>query len=276
MGYFNNKIFATANPYRVTAYDTKRRPITDIAFGGMVALSVDNLANLTQAGVPGWDGLWTICRPMDFLTLNNRFYVISKDDSSHNEIYEILPEVTYDSDGTNIRPIKSILYTREHDFQSVTQNKDLFSLVMGVHNVKGDFKLDVKFKPSHGAYYVDWGYFEHLAPWRNCLVPDNCLLNGYAPHNFKSITFGVPTQFNFCDPVNDLKYGNVREVQLRIEFEGIFWELQEYTINAKLTPQNQLQNICDKYNSVAICDQCDINAKDWTIGPFKSCQSLQT
>ena len=276
LGYFKNKIFITANPYRVTAYDTRRRPITDVAFGGMAVMSVDNLANLTQAGVPGWDGLWTICRPMDFVTINNRFYVISKDESSRNEIYEILPDVTYDSDGTNIRPITSVLYTREHDFQSVTQNKDLFSLVMGVHNVKGDFKMGVKFKPSHGAYFVDWGNFEHIAPWRNCLVPDNCLLNGYAPHNFKSITFGTPLEFNYCDPVSNLKYGNVREVQLRIEFEGIFWELQEYTINAKMTPQNQLQNVCEKYNSASICAQCYINAKDWTIGPFQSCRSLQT
>jgi hypothetical protein len=279
LGYFKNKIFVTANPYRVRAFDTRRRPIYDVAFGGFVSLSTDNIATIRQEGVVAWEGLWTGCRPMDFVTINNRFFIISKDEGSRNELYEVLPEKTYDTDSKgNIRQITSMLYTREHDFKSVDQNKDLYSLMMNLQEIRGDFSMNVKFKPSHGTRFVEWGTFSHDAPWRSCVMPDNCLLNGHAPHNFKNLLMGTPKEFNFCDQVSLLKYGNLREVQLKFTFTGIFWELQDYVINAKVTPQNQIETICTSLNlnSVPLCVDCADNASNWAIGPFESCQTLRT
>lgn len=277
LGYFKNKIFVTANPYRVVSYDTNRNPIYDIAFGGMVVLSTDNLATLGHDGVPAWDGLWIPCRPMDMCEVSGNFFIISKDDYSRNEIYELRPNTTFDMDSKGrVRQVTSTLYTREFDFKTPFQDKDLYSLVLGIQNVSGDFSCNVEFKPSHGTNYVEWQTFEHLAPWRNCGVPEDCLVNGLAPHNFKNITFGTPLAAGACDLVSQLKYGNIRKVQLKFTISGIYWELQEYLLNTKPTPQAQrINNVCDNLKvGPAICVEC--NNSDWAIGPFESCQFLQT
>jgi len=277
MGYFKNKIFCTANPYRVKAYDTNRNPIYDVCFGGFVSLSTDNLATLSDGAPPSWDGLWTPCRPMEFITINNRFFVMSKDEGSRNELYEIFPEQTYDFGDDNVRQIKSVIYTREYDFKSPFQNKDLYSFNFGLENVRGEFSFDVSFKPSHGTQFLHWGEFLHDAPWRNCNVPMDCSINGLAPHNFKNLVMGSPDAFESCDPVNKLQYGNMRKAQLRFVIEGVFWQLQEYVINAKVTPENKFETICTPASSTPVSVCVDCNTLDWAIGPFESChQSQQT
>lgn len=271
VGYFNNKVLVSANPYRVPALNVAGQPIYDVAFGGFVVLELDNLATLGKDAQPAWAGLWTGARPLDIAITNEQCFVMSKDEGFSNQLYEMDPEITYDVEEETglIRYAPGILYSREYDFENAFQNKDLQSLDLGIRNVKGDFSINVKFKPSHGSQYVEWRTFNHKAPWRVCGFPSNCNINGLAAHSFLDLTIGDALQGNTCDPVSNLPYNLFRKLQLRFQITGAYWELQEYRLKAVKREQNELDTACQVYNAVELCKDC--NSSDWAIGAFRSC-----
>jgi len=274
LGYYKNKVFVSTNPHYVSAYSRDRTPIFDVANGGFAVLELDNMATLGKDTQPAWAGLWTGCRPMDIVTVNNRCFVISKDDSFINNIYEINTKQTFDtdSDGT-IRYVNSSLYTKEYDCKSPYQNKAVHSMVLGLRNVKGDFQINVDYKPSHGSQFVKWAEFKHNAPWRVCGVPQGCLFNGLVGHSFRDLTIGDPFDPS-CDPVSQTTYNIFRKVQLKFTLVGIYWELRDYLLLSTAQPQGQQINACDEnYAPVPLCSQCN---SDWYIGPFKSCSIPKT
>ena len=271
VSYFNNKVLVSANPYHTPALSQDGSPIFDVAFGGFVILELDNLATLGKDAQPAWAGLWTGMRPMDVATINEQCFVMSKDAGFSNQLYQMDPEITYDVEEETglIRYAPAVLYTRRYDCENPFQNKDLHSLDLGLRNVKGNFSIDVKFKPSHGSKFVEWKSFKHDAPWRICAFPTACNINGIAPHSFLDLTLGEATGGNTCDPVSSVPYNLFREIQLRIAITGAYWELQNYRIKAVVRPQNELTTVCQVYKSVELCEDC--NNSDWAIGAFQSC-----
>lgn len=273
VGYFQNKLFVTANPYRTNALNSERNPIYDVTHGGIVVLELDNLATIKRDGVPAWAGLWTGVRPLDFVTNNDRFFVMSKDEEFSNQLYEFDPATTYDTADGLVRQVRAIIYTREFDFENHFQNKSAHSLDVAIANVQGDLSLDVKFKPAHGSRFVEWQTFTHLAPWRSCSGPTSCSINGLLPHNFRDLNFGEPKDGKVCDAVSNLYYDTFRKLQLKIIIEGTYWELEGFKIKAKPLPQNEFITACAVYNPVELCGEC---SDDWSFGAFKSCLSLAT
>lgn len=273
LGYFKNKVFVSVNPHYVSAYSRNRTPIFDVANGGFAVLELDNLATLGKDTAPVWAGLWTGCRPMDILTIGERCFVFSKDDSFVNQLYEFNTKNTYDtdSDGT-IRYVESQLYTKEYDFKTSFSNKGLQGMDIGLRNVQGDFKITVDYKPSHGNRFIKWTDFRHIAPWRSCLIPQGCEANGLDGHSFRDLTIGNQEDPG-CDLVSNLVYNIFRKVQLRFTITGKYWELHEYLIKASNEPQSQLTTSCETYLPAKLCSQCN---NDWYIGPFKSCSIPQT
>ncbi len=280
LGYFQNKVFVSTNPFRIPAHDTSRGDILDVANGGFVVLELDNQATLGKDSPPAWAGLWTPFRPMDMATTNQgqQCFVAAKDGSS-NELYELLPDQTYDEDELrNIRQVTSIFDSREFDFniagefQSVRlpfDNKALHSLDTGFRNIQGDFKAQVFFKPAQGVEFAKWGEIKNVAPWRTCNVPLDCFVNGFAPHQLRDQIAGYPTQNQVCDPVGKTSYSIGKKVQIRFVVEGIFWELQEYRLKAKALPNSQQITTCQKYSDDPVCAPCEVNP--WAIGPFTGC-----
>lgn len=274
MEYFNNKIFISVNPFRTSAFSTQRQPVFDIAFGGFVVLSLDNIATLGHVGSPAWDGLWTGLRPMDMATNKKRLFVVSKDAQFRNEVYEFLPDQTYDTDGANIRYTESSLYTKEFDCQSPFQDKDIHSMDLDLREVQGDFKMDIQYKPSQGSQFVKWRTFQHCAPWRDCMFPTDDELNGLAGHNFMGLNIGSP-EVDACDPVTNTPYTVFRKVQLKFIIEGKFWQFQGFRLNALVRPQSQQVDLaCDSMGCVKLQKEC--NTSDWEIMPFKSCLTQTT
>jgi len=217
--------------------------------------------------------MWTGCRPMDILTVNDRCFIISKDDSFINNVYEVNPNTTYDTDADGtIRYVNSILYTKEYDCKTPYNNKALHSIELGIKNVQGDFKISVDYRPSHGNRFDSWGTFEHAAPWRSCLVPEGCAANGLDGHSFRDLIIGNPINPG-CDPVSAITYDIFRKIQLRFTITGKYWELNDYELRATPQPQSQQTTVCGPYNSAKLCTQCN---NDWYIGPFKSCLIQKT
>lgn len=273
IGYFQNKIFVTVNPFRVSAQTNTRELTFDTAFGGFAVLEIDNLATLGKDGTPAWAGLWTGLRPMDLATIGGKCFIISKDAEFRNEIYEFTPDKTYDQDGENIRYVKSIVYSREYDFKDKFQNKALHSLDLGLYNLQGDFSVDVKFKPAHASNFADWQGYKKIVPWRSCVVRKETCPNGLASQGVFNLTLGTPIDAQKCEATNQAPLESFRKVQLKIILEGKNWELQEYRIKAIQLPQNELETSCDQLQVVEICKECNT---DWYIGPFKSCLSQVT
>ena len=274
MAYFNNKIFISVNPYRTSALNSQREPVFDVAFGGFIILSLDNVATLGHAGEPAWDGLWTPFRPMDIAINNKRLFAISKDAEFRNEVYEIDPAQTFDTDGSDIRYVNSVMYTREFNFNTPFNDKEIHSLDLDLRDVQGDFNFLTQFKPSQGSQFVDWQNFSNCAPWRDCLFPTDDELNGLAGHSFMGLNLGSPIT-EACDPVSSTPYSVFRKVQLKFIIEGKYWELQGFRLKSLLRPQSQQIDLsCDNGACIKLAKEC--TTTDWTIGAFKSCLQHRT
>lgn len=273
VSYFKNKIFFSVNPYRtpVIDYDTLW-PISDYAHGGLVVMEVDTLSSYGQPSKPVWVGLWTGIRPMDMVNIGDRAFIISKDSSNINRLYEVNPDINYDTDGNKVRFIRSRIYTKEYDFQDPFMNKELHSIDFNFDSIQGDFKLDVKYKASHSPCFVNWNSFTHYAPWRTCKVPDSCFLNGYAPHHIRDFTLSAPSE-DVCSPITNDFYRVFRKAQLMLTIEGKYWEIHELRVKAVPKPQTGILTICEEYPKAEICDCC---YDDWDVKPFESCDKLTT
>lgn len=269
--YFGNKIIAGANPYRTTCKGLDDEMLPDYAHGGFVVIELDNISTLTNDAPPAWAGLWTGCRPMDVCTNNNRLFVISKDGGA-NEIYEFLPKQTYDTAGATIRYIKSKVQTREYDFKAPFLDKNLQSVEVQLANLRGDFSLNVKYRPDQSANFLPWREFQHDAPWRSCQQP--FFFTGLAGQSFKRINLGVPVGITSkCDPVTKVLYQNFERVQLELNMEGIYWEIKGIKINADPAPQVLNITSCKQFATVPVTLAC---TDDWAIGDFETCLVRQT
>lgn len=272
MAYFKNKIFVTAKPYRVEARNIDGSFAIDYVNGGFVVLELDNISTLGQDSTPAWAGVWTGVRPMDTAVNNNRFFVISKDEAFSNELYEFIPDSTVDEINDQERYIQSYLYTRQYVSQNSFQNKELHSVDLSIHNLEGDFELEIKYKPSHASRYLDWAKFSHKAPWRTCKVPTDSQLQGFASQQFKDLVFGVPEN-QTCNPVTQEFYRFYRKVQLKLSLSGRNWALQELRLKSIVMPQAELINVCGEYPIFEFFKECDT---DWSIPEINLCQKKVT
>jgi hypothetical protein len=272
--YYNNKVFFSVNPYRVSAVDVNTNlPIADYAHAGMVVLELDNMSSFGEPSKPVWAGLWTGINPMDMVVMNDRAFAISKDPTAINGIWEVNPEISHDTSECNIRYVRSRVYTKEHDFQDPFSNKEVHSLDLNLDALQGDFQLDVSYKPSHSSRFLPWGTVKHKAPWRDCDTPCNGYLQGYAHHMIRDLTLGSPVEApEECDPATQELYRVFRKLMLKITFTGKYWEVHEYRIKALprvMTPQ---ETRCEEFGVVALPEECN---DDWCIGDFNICLAQQ-
>jgi len=268
--YFNNKLFITCNPFRANAQDINGVPRFDYAHGGFVVMEMDNLSAFAQDSRPSWAGLWTGVMPMDACVIDEQMFIMGKDNGSLNALYEYLPESTYDTDGQNIRYVRSRMYSREFDFQDPFANKELLSIDLSLENMQGDVKLDVKYKPGQSANYLPWKTFKQSAPWRNCMVPK--LAKSFAGYTFRDMKLGSPPS-EACDPVTLEYYRIFKKMQFYFEIEAINWELHEYRIKTILKPQNETETLCEEYPPKEVYLDC---LNDWNPGVFESCEQTKT
>lgn len=270
--YFRNKIFFTVNPYRTNALDTQRQPIFDVAHGGLIVLSLDNLAVLGKDSTPAWDGLWTGIRPMGVGVNNNRLFFISKDAEFRNEIYELDPETTYDRDGDDIRYVNSTVYTKEYTFNSVFQDKDIHSVDLDLRTVGGDLDVLVSYKPNQSSRFVRWREFTKCAPWRFCKTPTPEEINGLAYQNYFALNLGSPEEGEVCAEPSGVMNSVFRTLQLKIDIQAAYWRLQGYRIHALVRSQpNTIYGMCDDPTCKIVSKECN---PDWSYGAFKSCLTV--
>lgn len=258
IGYFANKILVAVNPYRTRAKTQEGFDTTDVTHAGFVVIELDNISTLTSEAPPVWAGLWTGVRPMDFCFNDNRCFVISKDLGFRNEIYELMPDITYDTADAKIRDIRSRVYFREYSFESEFQNKSLHSLEVNLAALQGNFSLEAKFKPAHASKFKLWRKIDINVAAESCDMPTNP--NGFLPFDIGSVNLGGAEEGEVCDEPTQKTYGRFRKVQLLFDIVGRYWQLHELLLRAIFQPQNENAEIfCEKMN-VAIPADCN---DDW-------------
>lgn len=265
LGYFNNYIFITANPYRVQALTTDGRPITDYANGGMVVLDLASISTMLVEGTPVWDGLWTGADVMDMCNISNRFFMMSKDGiggSGQNTLYELDDRAGDDIVRGHTRPVRSTVYTKEYDFKQPFVQKKESSMVVHLQDIGGNVKLDIERKPSHSNKFLDYAHWEHEAPQDICSMPPVELLNGIDRQQFKQLIFGDGKEGG-CNPVSKDLYEQFRSVQYRLGLQGD-WLLEGFKVNAEVVPfVERPDNVtCEDLPEVRLSAQCE---PDWIV-----------
>jgi hypothetical protein len=275
VSYFNNKVFFSANPYRIPAMDyATRRPIADYAHSGFVVLELDNLTSFGAPSSPTWAGLWTGVNPMDMAVLNERGFVMSKDAYSINSLWEINPEIHHDTSDCKIRYVKSRVYTKEHDCGDPFMNKEIHSMDLNFDALKGDFKLSVEYKPGHSSKFIPWGTIDFKVPWRECKMPCNSCLEGFATQIIRDVTIGSPSGETLaCNPATRELYQIFRKIQLKLDVTGMYWEIHEYRVKAIPRTQENQETVCSEFGIEAMCEDCN---DDWCVEDFNICQPTTT
>lgn len=270
--YFNNKIFVFANPYRVVSYDIHLKPVFDYVHGGMVVLGLDNVSTFTEGhSPPAWDGLWTGIRPMDMVVNDNRAFIISKD-GGQNKIFELRPDIQHDLIGPDKanKQVVSKLYTREMDCGQPFVNKELSDAEFYLANLKGDFKMDVKYKTSQTGKFLQWKVFEHYAPWQTCRLDTACGITPLLPHEIRDLNIGGPLDYS----PNDVTRGRAnwfRKIQLFITITGISWEIRDFMITAINQARDPKYAVDKVYDPIEVCSDC---ITDWDIEDEDICQKI--
>lgn len=283
LGYFNNRIFVSANPYRVQALDASKRPVTDYAHGGFVVIEVESMASLLSQGTPTWSGLWTGINPMDMANVGDRCFVMSKDGcgkGGENALYEIGPDpdgvlnVGPDIVKNRRRPVRSIIYTKQYNFAS--QNVGEFDLkrehtvAFHLQHLRGRVKLKIDRKPSHSSEFSHYATWEYEAPDQTFGLPSDEVINGFSPHELRQLIFG-DADISGCSPINRDEYITFRAIQFRFTIEADYWQLNNFKMRAQLLPYVELagENTCDALEVVQVPVQC---IPDWLIPEESLCQ----
>lgn len=271
--YFENKIFFSANPYRMAVQDYQTRgAISDYAHGGLVVLELDNFVSFGQSSKPTWAGLWTGVNPMDMVKVGTHCFVLAKEGRA-NAFYEVNPEINHDTADDKIRYVRSVVYTKEYDFKDPFANKEAHSVDINLDELRGDFSLNLQYKPNHAAKFLPWKSFKYNAPWRACCIPGDEFINGFAHHMVRDITLGTPDSENECNPITNEFYRVFRKAQLRFEISGKYWEMHEYKVKAVPAPKEENDTSCVVYPTKCIGLECD---DDWKVEAFDACNQKQT
>ncbi len=275
LGQFDNRIFISANPYRVQAQTRDGEAVIDFAHGGFVVLEIESLATLLTEGTPVWAGLWTGVNPTEIITVGGRCFITSKDGNGrfgYNTLYELKKDSTFDIVNGRKRRVRSICYTRQYNFGKDYEQKQEHTVVTHLQSLKGKVDYKVERKPSHSEEWSLWGEWQYEAPTSTPFIPDDYLINGFAPHQLKHVVFGDPA-VDTCNPVTSEYYNTFSATQLRLTVEGEDWVLEDIKIEAQERPMLERMDSCDMLPVVATAVQCN---PDWLIPEVEICEQSPT
>lgn len=260
-GYFNNKAFFGANPFRTHGIDIDGNSYTDYACAGFVVMELNSISGLQSRTVPTWGGLWTGIRPMDIVENDGQCFVMSKDPGYGNALYVIDPTITYDVIDGKERNVRSIFYSRAFNFQQPDLNKLLHSVNVTINGIEGDFSLEASYKPEHAPNYTFWRDYQYSAPVQQCssLVQAP---NGAAGHSIRDFYLGGVPDENLCVENTQDTYSTFKKVQVAFEIIGRNWNFTGFQVRAELAAQAPTEVLCEQFPPVILPLQC---LKDWQI-----------
>lgn len=237
LGYFANRIFITAYPYRCQALDRSRRPVTDYAHGGFVVLEIEKLATFLREGSPVWAGLWTGIDPMDMVNAGGKRCFIMAKNGGTNELYELKPDSTFDIIDGRKRYIRSIVETREYNFQNDFLYKKEHNASLDLKNLAGKVSIRLERKPRGSQNFMLWGNWKQEIKVESKEITDDAPY-GYVPLGSQTVIFGDPEEVGF-NPATGDSYTTFLATQLRVIIEAENWTLKNVRVQAR--PHDMLE-----------------------------------
>lgn len=274
LGYFDNRIFISANPYRVGASDRNGQPITDYAHGGFVVLELQAMATFLQQGTPVWSGLWTGVNPMEIAVIGDRCFIMSKDGEflGTNRLYELDRKSLVDTVENRERRVRSVVTTKRFDFEKPFEQKIEHTLTLHMNDLKGQVDLHIDRKPTHSPVWLHYRDWQHEAPVKTCDFPGDAFINGFAAHQLKELMFGDGVEGGNSE-LNGDDYTNFRGVQYRLQIEGEYWEIEHLKLRAALQERAEMDDtrLSEAQDTLTyIAEECEV---DWLISIEDLCQS---
>ena len=250
--FFDNKIFFTANPYRVLCSSSEGVQQFDYVCGGMVVVEADNMAQLQADNPPAWAGLWTAIEFTDISQNNGKFYASGKS-LGKNGLFMFEPDKKTDFINGRKYQIRSVIYTKEYDNEQPTLNKQLLNVELSLTRMAGEVKVSADLRPGTTENFYHYKDMTFNAPIEQC-GDFPFYGGGLAKQGYRDISLGSPDQQACVLSDNTLAYW-YKGMQVRLVITGDDWELKYIKLNSTIELQ-QLEPYCDTMTGVKIPLEC--------------------
>lgn len=214
---FDNRLLMSALPVMTPS---------GIAHKALSSLDFDIISTLEERRPPAWEGAWDFSGgPFimdlfsgDFGGRQRAFAVVWSDQRQAIEVWEIRPDILFDSGENRI--------TREIEFPSFTFNdvrqlKDLETGVLWLENIRGTVNLELFYRPDGFGCWYPW-FADKVCAAKNCAeqVDNPCLDTGYPLPDFCSLD-GIPIRFPVpvSPPGTPNATGNYRPANIGYSFQ---------------------------------------------------------
>lgn len=215
--YFDERIYATVDPYYVVAQDNKGNPIFDYAFRSLAVLESGVIKSMAGAAPPVWAGIWNqeFLGFRDVVRVGNRLFVWCKTTKS-NVLCEIKEGKTDFLFGQEYK-VTSRLYTKAIGRGQPLTDKFLQNISgeLRSFDIKLGLKVTTYFKPFHAPHFYKLNTIKMSVT--DCL---KCAYNT-AASGLKQFVIGAGNVLDkACDSATKRGYSRWKKGQIMIELSG--------------------------------------------------------
>lgn len=221
LGYFENKLYVTLQPFVVEAKSLFGRAVEDYVFNGFGVMEINNTTGLTaQNSSPVWSSMYS-GQFNDVLEVDNRLFFFGRScKNNQNAIWEVEDSQGDDWIPDTHKPIRSRVYTKEFNFDTTFQDKVLKYVHFDVRNVLGAFKIEVLYRLNNDCC---WSKFGNI-----CYNSSDSIARG-----------SIRDEFIYASDEADGGEARFKSIQFRFDIEGSDYEIVSFTAFADLCTENQ-------------------------------------
>lgn len=262
--FFDNKMFATASPYRAD---------NGVAHRGLVIINFDLISGIRQKTPPSWEGLQTGLNMLQVLkgTIegNERAFSFALNDDGQIELWELLKDSdngfydvfqTREGLHTNITrtAIQSWIETKSYDYQNPFNIKNLYAGEIYVDEIVDNVQLRIKYRPDQYPSWIDWQTINLCANVSQCNVQSpgqfTCSVWKVRQKQYAARIL-IPRPPESCNTIAGVPVDVGYEFQFRIEWTG-HCRIRRFKTRANLRSQPS-EGECSSEMQCKTFEACD-------------------
>lgn len=181
---FDDRFLYTSIGETVTALNLSGVEVDDYRFQGLVALDfapTNGIASMGQTLRPSYDGIWTGVHPAGvssgIFDFEERCYVVGKDNSGRNHLYELMKDQGYDKGNIPIecrlymRGMPFIAYDKEYPRPVPQHFKTLIDGSLWIVSFRDDISFVLSVCPDHTVHFHELSTIRVNAPMVETVSP---------------------------------------------------------------------------------------------------------
>lgn len=185
---------------------------------------------------PAWEGIWTGQNILKLVTVKHfgvrRCFAYVLNAMSQIELWELTKDEKTDNDGTGNQRVAWAVDSRNMDYGSKFDRKQLESADVFYDRLSGTVDFTAKYRPDNYPCWIDWQTWQECAKTDWCasdIVPCGTLPNLKEQYRLKKQLLQPSEEF---DPITKQMYRIGCEHQVRFEITG-FCRLKQMRVNAR-------------------------------------------